>query len=211
VRTNSITELRSKLSPDHSRAASRLLATEQADLEAAVPHLVDILYSDNERIKLLAVEAVRDMACTPSLQLRLAESGAVEAVADLLRPPSYDVFWLQTISKVAAEALAALCNGQSSIKTLTADAGAIPHLVELAGIYQTIPIGRNFDVVHRLEDAGLAAARVLCSLADVGSLRPQLSALGAITVLHRMLDHDDNTAVAHKYAALALAKLSVGC
>ncbi len=56
--------------------------------------------SDNERIKLLAVEAVRDMACTPSLQLRLAESGAVEAVADLLRPPSYDVFWLQTISKV---------------------------------------------------------------------------------------------------------------
>jgi len=168
--------------------------------------------TDNERVKLLAVQAVRDIACTPSLQLKLADVGGAEAIANLLTPPKYDAFWLQTISKAAAEALSAMCYGQPSVKRAVADSGAIPHLVELANIYQTFPKNNNsFDKGHKLEAAGLAAARVLCSLADVDDVKYRLGQGGAIAVLTRMLDEDDNPAEAHKYAAATLAKICVGC
>lgn len=212
IRANSMIELRSKLTPEYSEAAAKLLATNGSDLEAALPFLLELLETDNERVKLLAVQAVRDIACTPSLQLRLAAAGGAEAIAGLLTPPKYDVFWLQTISKAAAEALSAMCYGQPSVKAAVADSGAIPQLVELASIYQTFPKNNNsFDKVHKLEAAGLAAARVLCSLADVESVKSRLGQGGAISVLTRMLDEDDNPAEAHKYAAATLAKISVGC
>jgi len=212
IRANSMIELRSKLTPDFSLAAAKFLATSQGDFESALPYLLELLETDNERVKLLAVQAVRDIACTPSLQLKLADVGGAEAIANLLTPPKYDAFWLQTISKAAAEALSAMCYGQPSVKRAVADSGAIPHLVELANIYQTFPKNNNsFDKGHKLEAAGLAAARVLCSLADVDDVKYRLGQGGAIAVLTRMLDEDDNPAEAHKYAAATLAKICVGC
>ena len=98
--------------------------------------------SDNERVVLLALEAIRDIACEESLQLKLTAEGAAEAISDLLTPRSkYDLFWLQTVSVEAAEALKALCEGQPTIKSIVAQSGAIPQLVELANIYQTYSKG----------------------------------------------------------------------
>ena len=97
---------------------------------------------------LLALEAIRDIACEESLQLKLTAEGAAEAISDLPTPRSkYDLFWLQTVSVAAAEALKALCEGQSTIKSIVAQSGAIPQLVELANVYQTYSKGPRWEVV----------------------------------------------------------------
>ena len=69
---------------------------------------------------------------------------------------------------------------------------------------------RNLEKGLKLEPAGLAASRVLCSLAEDASCKGIMREEGVMRVMGRMLDEDDNPPEAHKIAAYTMAKISVG-